>query len=132
LLESARYTQDETISSRLAATMLFLGEMIQIHRHLPGSIHPYGQGDFSFRCLTGEAQMALVFMHYGTLSKEEIWQEYAQRLMAGIMPFWIPLKGINGGLSGSLPLWGPYMKWCFPNWAAKFYLDAYKIMKTSM
>jgi hypothetical protein len=131
LLESARYTQDETISSRLAATMLFLGEMIQTRQHLPGSIHPKGQGDFSFRCLTGEAQMARVFMHYGTLCKEEIWQQYALQLLTGIQPSWIPLKGFRGGLSGSLPVWGSYMKWCFPNWAAKFYLDGIATLHTN-
>ena len=29
-----------------------------------------------------------------------------------------------GGLPGSFPTWGQYMRFALPNWAAKFYLDA--------
>ncbi|MGH2874310.1 MAG: hypothetical protein ACRDL5_17860, partial [Solirubrobacteraceae bacterium] len=31
---------------------------------------------------------------------------------------------VSGGLPGSNPVWGPYMRFSLPNWAAKFLLDA--------
>lgn len=32
--------------------------------------------------------------------------------------------GIRGGISGSAPLWGSYIRFGYPNWAAKFFIDA--------
>ena len=32
--------------------------------------------------------------------------------------------GIRGGVKGSHPLWGAYMTYRFPSWAAKFALDS--------
>ena len=40
----------------------------------------------------------------------------AQRTTAG-------LAATRGGISGSVPLTGGYLPFCYPNWAAKFYLD---------
>jgi folate-dependent phosphoribosylglycinamide formyltransferase PurN len=34
-----------------------------------------------------------------------------------------PYPGINGGVAGSFPVWGSYIRFAFPNWAAKFLLD---------
>jgi hypothetical protein len=33
-------------------------------------------------------------------------------------------SGIRGGVKGSDPLWGPYMRFRMPSWAVKFTLDA--------
>ncbi|NKB70548.1 MAG: hypothetical protein GKR89_26050 [Candidatus Latescibacteria bacterium] len=77
-------------------------------------------------CLTGNAQLAL------------LWQRWKDRGEAGFAPTaqaWIEqLKGhqhltarhpgLRGGLPGSSPLWGVYLPWAVPNWAAKFFADA--------
>ena len=39
-------------------------------------------------------------------------------------PATLPLPGVKGGISGSYPIWGQYERFSYPNWAAKFYLDA--------
>jgi hypothetical protein len=31
---------------------------------------------------------------------------------------------VYGALPGSIPLWGEYFPWGFPNWGAKFLIDA--------
>jgi hypothetical protein len=31
---------------------------------------------------------------------------------------------VHGALPGSIPLWGEYFPWGFPNWGAKFLIDA--------
>jgi len=31
---------------------------------------------------------------------------------------------VRGAIAGSYPLWGRYLRWRYPNWAAKFFLDA--------
>jgi hypothetical protein len=33
-------------------------------------------------------------------------------------------KDLYGALAGSAPLWGDYMRFRYPNWAPKFFLDA--------
>ena len=32
--------------------------------------------------------------------------------------------GIRGGVKGSFPVWGEYLTYEYPNWAAKFFLDS--------
>ncbi len=32
--------------------------------------------------------------------------------------------GIRGGVPGSNPIWGWYLRLTYPNWAAKFFADA--------
>lgn len=31
---------------------------------------------------------------------------------------------IRGGIKGSQPIWGGYSRWCYLNWAAKFFADS--------
>jgi hypothetical protein len=31
---------------------------------------------------------------------------------------------VRGGIAGSLPIWGDYSRFEYPNWAAKFFADA--------
>ena len=33
-------------------------------------------------------------------------------------------KGINGGIKGAFPIYGWYAPFCYPNWAAKFFIDS--------
>ena len=32
--------------------------------------------------------------------------------------------GIKGAMKGSYPIWGRYLPFTYPNWAAKFFADA--------
>jgi hypothetical protein len=32
--------------------------------------------------------------------------------------------GVRGAIAGSSPLWGRYLTFRYPNWAAKFFVDA--------
>ena len=34
------------------------------------------------------------------------------------------LDQVDGAIPGSAPIWGRYMRFTFPNWAAKFFADA--------
>src|SRR5215471_5923374 len=35
-----------------------------------------------------------------------------------------PNPGVQGGIAGSQPVWGDYISHAFPNWAAKYFVDA--------
>lgn len=86
----------------------------------PGRIVNSDEMDLSFRCLTGEAQMAILLLqnayeHHRTLGRRTI-EDLCTILPGG--------GQAKGGLAGSKPLWGPYMRFKYPNWASKFMADA--------
>lgn len=80
----------------------------------------------SFFCLTGNAQMAIIWYrlfehtgipHYRRAADETVRFLKTQHRLDGPAP-------VRGGLKGSAPIWGRYMYFRYPNWATKFLLDA--------
>lgn len=83
-------------------------------------------GDYSFTCVTGLFQLAIICFRFYEITKEEIWKrEGISFIREGnkVIPNIDPLTD-SYAISGSLPLSGKYMRFKYPNWAAKFYLDA--------
>jgi hypothetical protein len=80
-----------------------------------------------FSCLTGNAQMALCWLRLHQHTGDERYMEAGQRALAFVASTqcldgrWSPIRG---GIAGSWPVWGRYLRWCYPNWATKFFLDA--------
>ncbi|MCB0572497.1 MAG: hypothetical protein KDC66_22165 [Phaeodactylibacter sp.] len=95
---------------------------------LAGSYDENWQGDFSYTCLTGNAQLSAFFARLSMFTQNEIYLQFARRLFGTIahLPCRLPHPGLRGAVAGPRPLWGKYHPWQFPNWAAKFYLDAAK------
>jgi|SRR5215471_262060 len=79
-------------------------------------------------CLTGDAQTAIVFLRLARLRGDcSSYSELANRLLAGIarcQDLDSPYIETRGAVAGSAPVWGRYCHLAYPNWAAKFYLDA--------
>lgn len=79
------------------------------------------------RCLTGEAQVALVWLRLAEITGDVRWKIAAGSLLRTLLRTMILDGGpaeIRGGLKGSEPIYGDYSRWRYPNWAAKFLLDA--------
>lgn len=79
-----------------------------------------------WRCLTGEAQTAIVWQRLGAVTGEPRWQKAAGRLLDQIKRTQ-PLKGspdVVGGIRGAWPITAPYGPLQYLNWAAKFFADA--------
>jgi hypothetical protein len=78
-------------------------------------------------CLTGEAQMALCWLRLYQQTASERYLLAGERALASVVSTQ-SLNGrwpaIRGAVGGSWPMWGPYLRWRYPNWAAKFLLDA--------
>jgi len=78
-------------------------------------------------CLTGDAQMALCWLRLYQHTGEPRYREAGARALAFVASTqrlddrWPP---IQGAVAGSWPIWGRYMRCTYPNWAAKFLLDA--------
>ena len=94
---------------------------------LPGLLGANWQPAGDFCCLTGNAQMALIWLRLYEQSGDKAWLDAAQRAIDEIK-LRHPLRNANpaiaGGVPGSFPIWGDYIFGGLPNWAAKFFIDA--------
>lgn len=79
-----------------------------------------------WRCLTGEAQIAIVWLRLAAVTGEDEWRRAGVRLLAQLKATQAlsGSDGIRGGIKGSHPISGPYGRLQYLNWAAKFYADA--------
>jgi hypothetical protein len=104
-----------------------LVELFQRTGTLRGRYDPQWTPAASWRCLTGEAQIAIVLQRLTRITGERAYSEMAQRLIDGLAS----TQDMNerypesfGGIAGSQPLWGGYAPFNYLNWAAKFFMDA--------
>lgn len=90
------------------------------------------KGDYSFTCPTGNAQLSLLYYRlWETTGQKEyqtaahcFFQEAARYQNLGDRP------DTYGALPGSAPFWGPYLRFRYPNWGGKFFLDAADLTQT--
>lgn len=77
---------------------------------------------------TAYAQMAYIWLLFCKLTNDRRYWEAAS--MANSILLWSlrrPFREIpetKGALSGSMPLWGKYEPFAFPNWATKYFIDS--------
>ena len=113
-----------------------LGAVERGNRALLNSFKRYGQlhGRYEenwiptvrWRCLTGEAQTAIVWQRLADVTGGKEWRDAAAQLIRQIKMTQTLLgdPGRAGGVKGSQPITGPYGRLEYPNWAAKFFADA--------
>lgn len=110
--------------TRLGADHLW--KEVQHRGRTAGRYGQDGRGDFSFQCVPGQAQLSVLYHRLAALSGEAQYQQAADFFLLEILEAqdFGKKPGRHGGLPGSVPLWGPYLRLRYPNWAAKFFLDA--------
>jgi uncharacterized protein YyaL (SSP411 family) len=77
-------------------------------------------------CLTGTVQIAACWLLLDRVLERQEYQDAASRAI-GYVRRTIqshPEPGVSGGISGSFPVDGGYTRFQYPNWAAKFFIDA--------
>jgi hypothetical protein len=100
---------------------------------LPGTLNEVWKSDDQYSCLTGDAQISLVWLTLFQLTGDKrFWyggikmNSYLKKQQS----LTNPLGFIRGAIPGSDPIWGDlvrnrgYCRLAYPNWAAKFYIDA--------
>lgn len=126
--ESARLLGDPSLQEVVSPTIRrLLHESEVTGGRLPGAFDLEWRGDHGFICLTGNAQVALIFLREAARTGDRRLSDAATDLMevARSTQSLDSLRpGVRGGIPGSLPLTGPYMRFRYPNWAAKFFADA--------
>jgi hypothetical protein len=100
----------------------------EVRRSLPGGFYPGWKADpRPYRCLTGDAQVAGVWLHLYRDSGDLRYLNAALRLLdevAATQDLRSRNPGIRGAVGGSFPLHGFYSPLTFVNWVAKFFADS--------
>ncbi|MGH8233161.1 MAG: hypothetical protein ACREPU_03045 [Rhodanobacteraceae bacterium] len=94
---------------------------------LPGRLDSIWRPASRWTCVTGNAQMAIIWQRLAKETGESSWKpaaENANQFNLSIQRLDTDDEGARGGMPGSYPLKGGYMKNRYPNWAAKFFMDA--------
>jgi hypothetical protein len=146
LLECSHYldgdikTQVDGLVFRSAEKILMRYEKRKKHPnalpgYLPGRFNSGWQPAANFSCLTGSAQIAIVWLKLYRSTGDA-------RLLNASLKILDQLKeqqdlessnpGIRGAIAGSSPIWGDYMPWSYPNWATKFFADALMLQEDVM
>lgn len=129
VLEGGLLLGDErlvTIARRTADALL--GHYYARCGFLPGYWAPGWKPLTKAVCLTGDAQIARCWLRLHQAIGNIEYLQAAERLLAGVAAAQLPADlapELAGAIPGSLPVWGPYLSWRLPNWAAKFFLDAW-------
>jgi hypothetical protein len=100
---------------------------LELKKHLAGAFDDAWRPVTWYACLTGNCQMASVWMRFYERTGDPRWLNAADRaveLVRRTQPRRPWLAGCRGGIAGSSPLFGRYLMGRYPNWAAKFYGDA--------
>jgi len=95
-----------------------------------GTLHGRYEGEWyptvSWRCLTGEAQTAIVWHRLAAVSGDSEWADGAKTVTEQLKRTQTldGPPGRTGGVKGSWPITAPYGRLEYLNWAAKFFADA--------
>lgn len=91
-----------------------------------GRYNEQWRGDYSFLCVSGNCQLSVFFYRLWQLTGDEKFRKASRSILMEIIGFQRLGHNRNtfGALPGSAPLWGPYLRFRYPNWGVKFFLDA--------
>lgn len=94
---------------------------------LPGRLDSNWRPAVRWSCVTGNAQMAIIWQRLAEATGDDTWRqaaENANRFNLSVQDLATHDERVRGSIPGSHPRSGGYMKNRYPNWAAKFFMDA--------
>ena len=106
-------------------------DLYREHGHLPGRINTEWKSGAKFECVTGNAQMAIIWLKVYRWTGERKFYEGASDIITQVketQDIHCKIDGVRGAISGSHPLWGSYLAYSYPNWGAKFFADALMLL----
>lgn len=141
LWESARYLASETAAAVEHLVVSGADRIIEAVDHaneefdlLAGRLARGWIPAARFSCLTGSVQMAGIWLKIFQKTGQLKYRQAAHRLIDGVkstQSLDSGDPGIRGGIAGSYPIWGSYIRFGYPNWAAKFFADAILARETA-
>jgi hypothetical protein len=104
-----------------------LVQIYALNQHVKGRYDEYWNHTVLWRCLTGEAQLALTLFRLSRITGEKRYAELGTSILMDVIKHQdveSPYPETYGGVSGSEPIWGAYEPFNYLNWAVKFLCDA--------
>ena len=104
--------------------------MFEARKTLPGGLDATWRVTAPEVCLTGLAQMAIVWFLLGRARQDLRLTNCALKACDWLLlrqepPTSPPHR--RGALAGSWPIWGNYISMAYPNWSAKFLMEALQL-----
>jgi hypothetical protein len=132
LVEGYRFTRDGEILEKANKTAEGVLSALQPDGFLPGRLDSQWRGAVEWACLTGSAQMAAcwLLLYHETGNPRFREAAFAANRYVGQT---VRLDGpseTRGAVKGSFPVSGGYVRFQYPNWASKFFIDALSLEKS--
>jgi hypothetical protein len=126
-LECSLLLKDDILYSLVKSVAKKLAHIILEKKAVAGTYDSNWKANYNFICLTGNAQLSIIFLIFFEIEQDILFYEAALIAFNPIVKNQVHSgnKDIIGAISGSAPIWGLYYRFRYPNWAVKFYLDAY-------
>jgi hypothetical protein len=127
LLEGGRVLEDTALMDQAAAAAAAIAAEVAEDGRLPGRFAESWRPAARWSCLTGEAQMANIWLRLHEITGERFWLEPVPRVLRFLKSTQNRESGdpgLAGGIKGSDPIGGPYGSYETLSWATKFFVDA--------
>jgi hypothetical protein len=126
LLTSEILGREDGVAAALHAARR-VARRLELLGSLPGVLDSTWRGRNRAVCLTGNCQMALIWLRLYDPTGDAVLLNAAFKAIDEVkraQDLANPNPGIRGGIPGSFPIWGEYISNALPNWAAKYFIDA--------
>jgi uncharacterized protein YyaL (SSP411 family) len=127
LLESGSLLGDEQYVEASRRTAEALLKHVGSDGRMPGRFDEHWRPAAGWACLTGMAQASIVWQKLDRIDHKTRYSDVVRRVhkfLKSTQDMKNPNPGLRGGIRGSFPVNGQYLRYRVPNWAAKFYIDA--------
>jgi uncharacterized protein YyaL (SSP411 family) len=127
LLEGGRVLEDAGLVACAAVAARRLAALVGPDGRMPGRLDQAWMPGARWSCLTGEAQMANIWLRLQEITGESSWLEPVGpvlRFLKSTQNRSSRDPGLRGGIKGSYPVSGEYGRYQTLNWATKFFVDA--------
>lgn len=127
VLKTAQVLERDDAVAAVRAAAGQIARVLERDAWLPGMLDWQWRGRADSACLTGNAQMALIWLSLYRLDGDPGWLRAARAALdlvkrAQLMESANP--DLRGAIPGPDPMWGWYNDGAVLNWAAKFFIDA--------
>ena len=126
LFECGRILGDSACTDAARRTAVALRDLQRRDGALAGTYARQWRETSRSSCLTGNCQMARLWLSLDEVEGAPGMRNAAQKAIAYVAAAQ-PLekdRNLYGGIAGSMPIYGKYERFQYPNWAVKFFLDA--------
>lgn len=104
-----------------------VGDAVRTDGSIPGRLDRQFRGQCAASCLTGNAQILVLWRKLDAYYNSRRYARCAEKVscfLKCVQSLDHEDAGVRGAIGGSYPLGGSYSPYSYPNWAAKFFVDA--------